>query len=564
MKKFTRALALMLSLVMVLGVFAGCGNSSESTDTETKGNDSSTQETLLQEAGGHVDGVAATEQAEKIRVALTSASFDVSPFGTPSGARDWFVNNLYAALFCQPYFGAPLEELEPWVAESYTKVDDLTYTIKLRQDVYDNQGNQITADDVIFSYEKMYTDSQIAQIGTDMEALEKVNDFELTMKLKKAGTGVIENLLSNYRMSIVDKDWFESASDEEKTMNPAVTGAYAIKSYTAGSELVLEAVENYWMPEADRCAAALQNVKVIEYTVITEAAMRSIALENKEIDMTQVTATELQRFYEEGSALDGWNVLINGGNMFTVMLLNMDENSDSVLATDINLRKAVLHAINSEDYLYAGGNTEATARVCYTMASDAYGGYNPEWEDYYWSYDPELAAQYYADSGYKPGEVELTLMCRNTTGDGVMALLVAELEEVGFKVNLLSVDQALSNTYKNDSSKWDIMIDSKGTGGNVAQIWDEMFNPAGYQNGSVCFNHDDVLVEKLNAATTGDQDAINEFHDYLMEIACCKGIIYTMKFTVAQEGILELTPSACFNPRINAYVFAEDYQSVAQ
>lgn len=561
MKKINRALALLLSLIMVLGLFAGCGGNAES--KEPAAEDIAPPETLVQEAGGHVEGVAATEQAEKIRVALTSASFDVSPFGTPSGARDWFVNNLYASLFCQPYFGAPLEELQPWVAEGYTKIDDLTYTIKLRENVYDNQGNQITADDVIFSYEKMYTDSQIAQIGTDMEVLEKVNDFELTLKLRKAGTGVIENLLSNYRMSIIDKDWFEGASDEEKTMNPAVTGAYAIKSYTAGSELVLEAVENYWMPEADRCSAALQNVKTIEYTVITEAAMRSIALENKEIDMTQVTATELQRFYESGAAMDGWNVLINGGNMFTVMLLNMDENANSVLAKDINLRKAVLHAINSEDYLYAGGNTEATARVCYTMASDAYGGYNAEWENDYWTYDPELAAQYYADAGYKPGDVELTLMARNTTGDGILALLVASLEEVGFKVNLLSVDQALSNTYKNDSSKWDIMIDSKGTGGHVAQIWDEMFNPAGYQNGSVCFNHDDVLVEKLAAATTGDQASVNAFHDYLMEIACCKGVIYTMKFTVAQDGILELTPSSCFNPRINAYVFSEDYQSVA-
>ena len=37
-----------------------------------------------------------------------------------------------------------------------------------------------------------------------------------------------------------------------------------------------------------------------------------------------------------------------------------------------------------------------------------------------------------------------------------------------------------------------------------------------------------------------------------------------MKFTVSQDGILELTPSACFNPRINAYVFDEDFKSVSE
>ena len=559
MKKF---LAMMLVLVMVLGMFAACGGGNDAPAKEPEAE--VPQETLIQADGGVIEGTASTKQVNKVRVALTNNSFDVSPFAGPSGARDWFVNNLYATLFCQPYFGAPLEELQPWVAESVTKVDDLTYTIKLRENVVDNQGNAITADDVIFSYEMMYTNSQIAQIGTDMEAMEKVNDYELTIKLAKAGVGIIENLLSNYRMSIVDKDWFEGASDEEKTMNPAVTGAYAIKEYIPGSSLIVEAVENYWMSADDGCSAALQNVKTIEYTVIKEAAMRSIALENGEIDMTQVTATELQRFYEGGAAKDGYNVLINGGNMFQVMLLNMDEKSTSPLATDINLRQAVLYAVNSEDYLYAAGNTEATAKVCYSMVSDAYAGFNPEWTKDYWNYDAAKAAECYAASGKKPGEVTLRLLSRTNTSDGVHSLLIAELEAVGFKVELMAVDQALFNTYKNDSSQWDICIDSKGTGSHAAQIWDEMFNPAGYQNGSVCFTHDEVLNEKLAAATTGDPAAVDAFHNYLIEIACAKGLIYTMKFTVGQAGILELTPSACFNPRINAYVFADDFKSVSE
>ena len=558
MKKF---LAMLLALVMILGLFSACGGSGEPAKEEAKVD--VPQETIIQAEGGTIEGTAAAKQVNKIRVALTNNSFDVSPFAGPSGARDWFVNNLYATLFCQPYFGASLEELQPWVAESYTKIDDLTYTIKLRENVVDNQGNKITADDVIFSYEMMYTHSQIAQIGTDMESMEKVNDYELTIKLAKSGVGIIENLLSNYRMSIVDKDWFEAASDEDKTMNPAVTGAYYIKEYVPGSSLIIEAVDNYWMSADDGCSAALQNVKTIEYTAIKEAAMRSIALENGEIDMTQVTATELQRFYDKG-AKGGYNVLINGGNMFNVMLLNMDEKSTSPLAADINLRKAVLYAVNSEDYLYAAGNTEATSKVCYSMVSDAYAGFNEEWTKDYWNYDAAKAAECYAASGKKPGEVTLRLLSRTSTGDGVHSLLIAELEAAGFKVELMAVDQALFNTYKNDSSQWDICIDSKGTGSHAAQIWDEMFNPAGYQNGSVCFTHDEVLNEKLAAATTGDQAAVDAFHNYLIEIACSKGLIYTMKFTVAQDGILEMTPSACFNPRINAYVFADDYKSVSE
>lgn len=553
-----KTLAILLAMLMVMGLFAGCAGDG---DKETT---SGTPETMIPAQEGTVAGTATTTQVSKIRAALSNNSFDISPFAGPSGARDWFIGNMYATLFCQPYFGAPLEELQPWLAESYTKVDDTTYTIKLRENAVDSKGNKITAEDVIFSYEMCRTHSQIAQVGTDMESLTANGDYELTMKLKKAGVGTIEVLLSFYRLSIVDKGWYESASDEEKANDPATTGAYKVQSYVPGSSLVLEAVDNYWMTAEDGCSAALQNVKIIDYTVIKEVAMRSIALENKEIDVTQINATELVRFYENGKAMDGWNVLINGGNMFTVMLLNMDTNSGSVLANDINLRKAVLTAVSSEDYLYASGNTEVSSKVCATMGTDAFGGYNADWAANYWPADVAKAQEYYNASGKKAGEVTVRLLSRTSTGDGVHAVLIAALEAAGFKVELMAVDQALFNTYKNDSAQWDICLDSKGTGGHIAQAWDEMFNPAGYQNGSVCFTHDDVLVQKLDAATTGDQAAVNAFHDYLVEIACCKGLVYTMKFTVGQDGILQLTPSACFNPRINAYVFADDYKSVSE
>lgn len=553
-----KTLAILLAMLMVMGLFAGCAGGDEGKET-TDG----TPVTQIQEVEGTVEGTATTAQVSKIRAALSNNSFDIAPFAGPSGARDWFIGNMYATLFCQPYFGAPLEELQPWLAESYTKVDDTTYTIKLRENAVDSKGNKITAEDVIFSYEMCRTHSQIAQVGTDMESLTANGDYELTMKLKKAGVGTIEVLLSFYRLSIVDKGWYESASDEDKSNDPATTGAYKVQSYVPGSSLVLEAVDNYWMTAEDGCSAALQNVKIIDYTVIKEVAMRSIALENKEIDVTQINATELPRFYENG-AKEGWNVLINGGNMFTVMLLNMDTNSGSVLANDINLRKAVLTAISSEDYMYAAGNTELSSKVCATMGTDAFGGYNADWEGNYWPADVAKAQEYYNASGKKAGEVTVRLLSRTSTGDGVHAVMIAALEAAGFKVDLLAVDQALFNTYKNDSAQWDICLDSKGTGGHIAQAWDEMFNPAGYTNGSVCFTHDDTLTAKLEAATSGDQAAVNAFHDYLVEIACCKGLVYTMKFTVGQDGILQLTPSACFNPRINAYVFADDYKSVSE
>lgn len=88
MKKF---LAMLLALVMILDLFSACGGSGEPVKEEVKAD--VPQETIIQAEGGTIEGTAAAKQVNKIRVALTNNSFDVSPFAGPSGARDWFVNN---------------------------------------------------------------------------------------------------------------------------------------------------------------------------------------------------------------------------------------------------------------------------------------------------------------------------------------------------------------------------------------------------------------------------------------------------------------------------------------
>lgn len=43
--------------------------------------------------------------------------------------------------------------MQPWLAKSITKVDDLTYNVELYDYIHDSKGNLITSEDVVFSYE---------------------------------------------------------------------------------------------------------------------------------------------------------------------------------------------------------------------------------------------------------------------------------------------------------------------------------------------------------------------------------------------------------------------------
>ncbi|MCD8370449.1 MAG: ABC transporter substrate-binding protein [Clostridiales bacterium] len=559
--KLKRAAAFVLAAMMAVSV-SGCGGSSSSGSTEAAGGGSAAG-TESQGAQAS-DKTAATEQVDKVVVGLTASSFDISPFGTQSVPRQWFTQNMYAALYCMPYFGASLDEMEPWMAKSIEKVDDTTYSVELYDYIHDSKGNAITSEDIVFSYEHLFTDAQETRIGTYLDNIEIVDDYNMLFHLKKHGPGVMEYLAGNYTMAICDKEWFESASDEERLNDPAVTGAYKVASYTAGAELVLEAVEDYWQTdESLRNHGDTQNVKTIDYKVITENSMRSIALENHEIDATVIDASELKRFYDGAAPLAGWNVSIDKGVFCNTIFINMDSGM-SPLADDINLRKAVLTALDSESIMYGGDYDESTGEVCYSFGTSAMAGYKDEWVGGdYWTYDPAKAKEYYEASGYAPGDITLRLLSRTSIADGIHSVIIANLEAVGFKVELLSYDQALFNTYKVDSTQWDIILDNKGSTGHIATCWDNNFNPAGFSNGSVCFNHDDKLVELLtNVTTSGSEEDVQTFHEYLQEIACVKGLFTTYNLMVGQDGIMELAVNGNMMPRVNAFVFADDYVSV--
>jgi ABC-type transport system substrate-binding protein len=474
---------------------------------------------------------------------------------------------LYATLFQRPYYGAPLDECIPMIAKSCTTEDGVTYNIELFDNIYDSKGNHITADDVIYSYEQSISLAQFRNAASDMEPLEKVDDYNIILTLTNTTPGVIESLLTNQQLYIVSKEWYENASDEEKTTDPATTAGYKVKSFSSGAGAVLEAVEDYWQTDEQYLPNTVtRNVKEIEFRVMTEASMRVIALENKEVDLAGINASDLADFYDvsSGTSLDGWNVGITDSTYTYAIFCNMDSGK-SVLADNLELRKAVFYALDSEQLMLASGNSEATARALKSFGDSSYGGYQDKWDDEdYYGYDLDKAKECLENAGYKSGEVTLTILASSALwNDSTMSVIIAELNDAGINVNPLTCEQALFNTYKDDSTQWDLMLDLKGcTTGHIASLWSICFDPSSYSNGSVCFTHDDELTALLDDVLNVTDDAsIDAFHYYLKDNAICMGLYTPKTIYVAQDGILEYAWYNGTQPVSGALTFSEDYES---
>ncbi len=576
MKKSKKFLSLVLAVLMMASILAGCGgnNNKEPSGGEDGDTPATTQtdNALLDQAGVGSGGEqtaadtnkeAASEQIPYMGYGLASSSFDLVPFASAAGGREQILNLIWPRLVYLSSYGGKLEDAEMWLAKSITKVDDVTYDVELYDYIYDSKGNHITAEDVKWSYEMNITQGQLTEVAGVLGDIEIKDDYHMTFTLSSPGDGKAEVLFGFHRLTICDKEWYESTSDDEHRTDAATAAAYRIKEYVTGSKVVLEAVDNYWQTdEALKGISGQQNVKTIYCPVITEKPVRAIAVENGEVDYATVDVSNLNMFFENGAAKEGYNVVATGGATCMVLFLNMDENSTSPLANNPKLREAVLCAIDRESAMLAAGYDESSAWVCYDIGTPLMAGYDPAWEADWFTYDPDRAAQLLEEAGYPDG-VTLRFMYTASFAPGMIAVVQECLEAVGIHVEALSYDQALYNQYKYDSSQWDLELDFKG-GYSLIDDWYNLFAAGGYTNGGANFCKDQELYDLLDAAmASGAQEDFTAVHNRLKELALGTGLYSQASLHVAQDGILEMPMNNYMQPMMNAWTFASDFTSKA-
>lgn len=159
MKKATRRLVtLLLTLAMLLTLFAGCGTE------QTRGN---TDPSGIQSA------------RTDIKLCVPSEITSMDPHATTAVADIQVYRQVYETLF----FLNSKMELEPRVAERYELADDgMTYTFYLRQGAKFHNGDEVKASDVVFSFERAKTIPAMANYTAPIDTVTAVNDYTVQVK----------------------------------------------------------------------------------------------------------------------------------------------------------------------------------------------------------------------------------------------------------------------------------------------------------------------------------------------------------------------------------------------
>ncbi len=275
----------------------------------------------------------------------------------------------------------------PCLAESWNASPDYRiYEFKLRKGVKFHNGDEMTAEDVVFSFWR-YKGAEAKFIHGKTEKVEAVNPYLVRFHFKEPFPDFLEYLVAGVTSLpwVVPKKYVEKVGDAGFKRNPVGAGPYKFVEFVPGVKLVAEAFEDYWRK--------VPNIKRIEIYSVLEPATRLAMVKRGEVDTSsQMTGV----FYEDLKKDPNLRAFIAPST--ALRFLNITSQWDPKSPwSDLRVRQAASLALDrrtiADVHSPGGGPIGSLGHKGDPMAIH----FPPD------PYDPEKAKKLMAEAGYPTG-----------------------------------------------------------------------------------------------------------------------------------------------------------------
>ncbi|ARK20300.1 ABC transporter substrate-binding protein [Sporosarcina ureae] len=319
------------------------------------------------------------------------------------------------------------------IADSFDMSEDqLSYTFTLKEGITFHDGEELTADDVVFTIESIMDDQTASFLKSDFEevdSIKKVDDYKVEIKLKQPFTPLLDKLT----VPILPAHAFEGVDMRTADFNshPIGAGPYMFDKWDRGNALTLQAYSDFF--------GTKPSIEKVLFKFIPDSNVRALQLKSGEVDVALLDPVQVENLEKEKNltiydieSADYRGVLFN---------MNVD------LWKDVNVRKAFSYATDREQIVK--GILKGHGSVAYSPLQN-HEFNNDQVEKY--TYDVDQAKSLLEESGwkvekdgfrYKDGE-KLTFTITTPASDSVrvnMANYIAEgFTEIGADVQVAALD----------------------------------------------------------------------------------------------------------------------------
>jgi peptide/nickel transport system substrate-binding protein len=332
-------------------------------------------------------------------------------------------------------------QVEPCLATSWEQITPTQWRFHLRKGVKFHDGTPFTADDVVFSFNRILQPQGTNQIYVSgVKEMKKIDDYTVDAILSGPNP-VLLRLFTDFR--IMSKAWsvknkaeniqdYKAKEENYASRHTNGTGPYLVNLWEPDKRVVMTANPGWW----DKLEG---NVTEVIYTPIKADATRVSALLSGDVDLvTDLPTQDVSRLRSDAK------IKMIEGNEVRTIFIGMDQHNPELLYSnvkgknpfkDVRVRKALNLAVDRETIKRV--TMRGLSIPAAIIVAPGVHGYTKEL-DKVAPADVDGAKKLLAEAGY-PNGFEFGLDCPNNryvNDEGICQALVGMWARAGLKVKL--------------------------------------------------------------------------------------------------------------------------------
>lgn len=279
------------------------------------------------------------------------------------------------------------------LAQSWETPDDVTYIFHLRQGVKFHNGREMTADDVIYSFDRVLGKTEYGDIGAlgssasyfgGIASIEATDDYTVKITLAAPNAAFMASMTSSYG-AIVCREVVEANGGSLSSIDTMCgTGPFKYSSSIVDNNIALVKNAEYWKADAPK-------LEGITFYLLGDESARLAALRTGDINLCSLSAMNLADVQRDQNI----QVISYQSNNYTYLGFNLSNEK----LQDQRVRQAMSMAVDRDmiiDYVYNGEATVST----FVAPAMGHWVYNAVEESPLYTQDIEAAKKLMEEAGY--------------------------------------------------------------------------------------------------------------------------------------------------------------------